>query len=137
MPPVWITTGRVTTPGAAGPGGSTVARAAGVAAANASSAPASVARTATQRRMWFMAGSFDAFHHFVASVCRPPAALPFGVLHMPWPGAGVRWGYPLGGGSTMTSPVTVSERDLRTLLGIVGDHCTDLPAAGLPLSLLA
>jgi DNA-binding NarL/FixJ family response regulator len=37
----------------------------------------------------------------------------------------------------MTSPVTVSERDLRTLLGIVGDHCTDLPAAGLPLSLLA
>ena len=37
----------------------------------------------------------------------------------------------------MTSPVTVSERDLRTLLGIVGDERSDLPAAGLPLSLLA
>ena len=37
----------------------------------------------------------------------------------------------------MTSPVTVSERDLRTLLGIVGDQRSDLPAAGLPLSLLA
>ena len=37
----------------------------------------------------------------------------------------------------MTSPVTVSERDLRTLLGIVGDQRSDLPVAGLPLSLLA
>jgi DNA-binding CsgD family transcriptional regulator len=37
----------------------------------------------------------------------------------------------------MTSPVTVTERDLRTLLGIVGDERSDLPAAGLPLSLLA
>jgi DNA-binding CsgD family transcriptional regulator len=37
----------------------------------------------------------------------------------------------------MTSPVTVSERDLRTLLGIVGDDRGDLPAAGLPPSLLA
>jgi len=37
----------------------------------------------------------------------------------------------------MTSPVTVSERDLRTLLGIVGDHRSDLPPAGLPWSLLA
>src|ERR1035438_2390096 len=37
----------------------------------------------------------------------------------------------------MTPPVTVSERDLRTLLGIVSDHRSDLPAAGLPLSLLA
>jgi hypothetical protein len=37
----------------------------------------------------------------------------------------------------MTSPVTVSERDLRTLLGIVSDGRSDLPAAGLPLSLLA
>jgi hypothetical protein len=36
----------------------------------------------------------------------------------------------------MTSPVTVSERDLRTLLGIVGDHRSDLPPAGLPPSLL-
>jgi hypothetical protein len=27
----------------------------------------------------------------------------------------------------MTSPVTVSERDLRTLLGIVGDERSDLP----------
>jgi DNA-binding CsgD family transcriptional regulator len=37
----------------------------------------------------------------------------------------------------MTSPVTVSERDLRTLLGIVGDKRSDLPAAGLPPSLLS
>jgi DNA-binding CsgD family transcriptional regulator len=37
----------------------------------------------------------------------------------------------------MSSPVTVTERDLRTLLGIVGDERSDLPAAGLPLSLLA
>jgi len=37
----------------------------------------------------------------------------------------------------MTSPVTVSERDLLTLLGIVGDQRSDLPAAGLPPSLLA
>ena len=37
----------------------------------------------------------------------------------------------------MTARVTVSERDLRTLLGIVSDKRSDLPAAGLPLSLLA
>lgn len=37
----------------------------------------------------------------------------------------------------MTSPVTVSEKDLRALLGIVGDHRSDLPSAGLPMSLLA
>jgi DNA-binding CsgD family transcriptional regulator len=37
----------------------------------------------------------------------------------------------------MTARVTVSERDLRTLLGIVSDERSDLPAAGLPLSLLA
>jgi DNA-binding CsgD family transcriptional regulator len=36
----------------------------------------------------------------------------------------------------MTSPVTVSERDLRTLLGIAADQRSDLPAEGLPLSLL-
>ncbi len=36
----------------------------------------------------------------------------------------------------MTAPVTVSEKDLRTLLGIVREHRTDLPAAGLPESLL-
>jgi len=36
----------------------------------------------------------------------------------------------------MTSPVTVSERDLRTLLGIVSDHRSDLPPTGLPPSLL-
>ena len=40
------------------------------------------------------------------------------------------------GGCAMTSPVTVSERDLRALLGIVGDHRSDLPPAGLPPSLL-
>ena len=37
----------------------------------------------------------------------------------------------------MTAPVTVRERDLRTLLGIVTDDRGDLPAAGLPDSLLA
>jgi hypothetical protein len=37
----------------------------------------------------------------------------------------------------MTAPVTVSERDLRTLLGIFTDTRDDLPEAGLPLSLLA
>ena len=36
----------------------------------------------------------------------------------------------------MTAPVTVSERDLRTLLGIVQDTRDDLPDAGLPVSLL-
>jgi len=36
----------------------------------------------------------------------------------------------------MTAPVTVSEKDLRTLLGIVTDHRSDLPPAGLPPSLL-
>jgi DNA-binding CsgD family transcriptional regulator len=38
----------------------------------------------------------------------------------------------------MTAPVTVSERDLRILIGIVSDDRPDLPAdGGLPLSLLA
>ena len=38
----------------------------------------------------------------------------------------------------MVAPVTVSENDLRTLLGIVSDGRADLPAeGGLPLSLLA
>ena len=37
----------------------------------------------------------------------------------------------------MTAPVTVSERDLRTLLGIVRDDRSDIPAEGLPPSLLA
>jgi DNA-binding CsgD family transcriptional regulator len=36
----------------------------------------------------------------------------------------------------MTAPVTVREQDLHTLLGIVSDHRSDLPAAGLPPSLL-
>jgi hypothetical protein len=37
----------------------------------------------------------------------------------------------------MTAPVAASERDLRTLAGIVSDHRADLPAEGLPPSLLA
>src|SRR5580704_15623926 len=53
------------------------------------------------------------------------------------PGQAVVKSGPRGEGIGMTSPVTVSERDLRTLLGIVGDVRSDLPAAGLPLSLLA
>jgi DNA-binding CsgD family transcriptional regulator len=36
----------------------------------------------------------------------------------------------------MTAPLRVSERDLNTLLGIVADDREDLPAAGLPDSLL-
>ncbi len=34
------------------------------------------------------------------------------------------------------APVTVSEKDLRTLLGIVGDDRGDIPEAGLPWSLV-
>jgi DNA-binding CsgD family transcriptional regulator len=37
----------------------------------------------------------------------------------------------------MTAAVTASERDLHTLAGIISDHRADLPAEGLPLSLLA
>jgi DNA-binding CsgD family transcriptional regulator len=37
----------------------------------------------------------------------------------------------------MVAAVTVSEQDLRTLLGIVNDDRSDLPEAGLPWSLLA
>ena len=37
----------------------------------------------------------------------------------------------------MTTPVAVSENDLRTMLRIVSDHRGDLPPAGLPPSLLA
>jgi hypothetical protein len=37
----------------------------------------------------------------------------------------------------MTTPVAVSENDLRTMLRIVSDHRSDLPPAGLPPSLLA
>ena len=36
----------------------------------------------------------------------------------------------------MVAPVTVSEKDLHTLLGIVGGHRDDLPPDGLPWSLL-
>jgi hypothetical protein len=32
----------------------------------------------------------------------------------------------------MVAPVTVSEKDLRTLLGIVSDDRSDLPEAGCP-----
>jgi DNA-binding CsgD family transcriptional regulator len=37
----------------------------------------------------------------------------------------------------MTAPVTVSERDLRTLLGIISGERGDPPPAGLPLSVLS
>ena len=37
----------------------------------------------------------------------------------------------------MTSPATVSERSLRTLAGIVSEHRADVPAHGLPMSLLS
>ncbi len=37
----------------------------------------------------------------------------------------------------MTTPVTPSERDLRTLAGMVSDHRADLPPQGLPMSLLS
>ena len=37
----------------------------------------------------------------------------------------------------MTAPIRVSERDMHTLLGIVAGDRGDLPAAGLPDSLLS
>jgi len=37
----------------------------------------------------------------------------------------------------MTAPVTASERDMRALAGIVNDFRADLPAQGLPMSLLS
>lgn len=37
----------------------------------------------------------------------------------------------------MTAPLMSSERDLRTLAGIVSDYRADLPAQGLPVSLLS
>ena len=37
----------------------------------------------------------------------------------------------------MTAPLTASERDLRALAGIISGHRADLPAQGLPPSLLA
>ena len=37
----------------------------------------------------------------------------------------------------MTAPIRVSERDLHTLLGIVAGDRDDLPATGLPDSLLS
>jgi DNA-binding CsgD family transcriptional regulator len=37
----------------------------------------------------------------------------------------------------VVAPVTVSEKDLRTLLGMFSEDRTDLPEAGLPLSLLS
>jgi DNA-binding CsgD family transcriptional regulator len=47
-------------------------------------------------------------------------------------------GVPSDGGDLMTAPVTVSERDLSILTGIVSDDRPDLPAGdGLPPSLLA
>jgi len=55
---------------------------------------------------------------------------------MPGPAAEVAWSQ-LGKGRVMTAPVRVSERDLHTLLGIVADKRADLPAAGLPHSLLS
>jgi DNA-binding CsgD family transcriptional regulator len=39
-------------------------------------------------------------------------------------------------GILMTAPLAVRERDLRTLAGIVSDYRADLPAQGLPWSLL-
>src|ERR1700684_1363621 len=37
----------------------------------------------------------------------------------------------------MTAKVTASERDVRALAGIVSDYRSDLPARGLPVSLLS
>jgi len=37
----------------------------------------------------------------------------------------------------MTASMTASERDLRALAGMVSDHRADLPAQGLPMSLLS
>jgi DNA-binding CsgD family transcriptional regulator len=43
----------------------------------------------------------------------------------------------MGEGRIVTAPVTVSECDLRALLGLISDDRSDLPSEGLPLSLLA
>ena len=40
-------------------------------------------------------------------------------------------------GIVMTAPVTASERDMRALAGMVNDYRADLPAQGLPMSLLS
>ena len=42
-----------------------------------------------------------------------------------------------GEGIVMTAPVTASERDLRALAAMVNDYRADLPAQGLPMSLLS
>jgi hypothetical protein len=42
-----------------------------------------------------------------------------------------------GAGILMTAPMTATERDLRALAGMVSDYRADLPAHGLPMSLLS
>jgi DNA-binding CsgD family transcriptional regulator len=42
-----------------------------------------------------------------------------------------------GSGDVMAAPVVPRERDLRTLAGIVSEHRDDIPADGVPLSLLS
>jgi len=62
--------------------------------------------------------------------------LTFCIFQAAW--SWVNVGYALGKERVMVAPVTVSEKDLRTLLRMVSDDRADLPAeGGLPLSLLA
>jgi DNA-binding CsgD family transcriptional regulator len=61
----------------------------------------------------------------------------FSVSPAPAPGVTLAGRAPGGREGATTTPVTVSERDLRALLGIVGNSRADLPPQGLPLSLLA
>src|SRR6516164_11117626 len=72
----------------------------------------------------------------VASVGKAAVGPPYDVVHMPRGSTGVAWNE-LGKERVMTAPLRVSERDLHTLLGIVADDRDDLPATGLPDSLLA
>src|SRR6185437_1070118 len=69
---------------------------------------------------WVVGASESSNRYFpsTASVGRPAPSLPSGVLPIPRPPQPEYRGQ----GDLMTTPVTASERDLRTLAGIVSDH---------------
>ena len=66
------------------------------------------------------------------SLCRPARSPPFGVLRI----AGPQQPAYGDAGGVMAAPVVPRERDLRRLAGIVSEHRDDIPAEGVPLSLL-
>ena len=63
----------------------------------------------------------------------PAGAGPSDIVRM----AGPRARRTLGPGIVMTAPVTPSERDVCALAGMVSEQRDDLPAQGLPMSLLS